>query len=237
MRFSEFEQVARQVWEEIPDEYREGVDGLIVDQEAHVHDEHADVYTLGECRTEDYPSAYGGPDTIRSAVVLYYGSFREVAADAGDAFDWPSEIRETIMHELQHHLEALAEEDALGAVDYAVDENFKRADGEPFDLFFFRSGELIAANVYRVEPDIFVEMLTYQRAAQSAEFEWDGASYRAALAATTTDVTFVEMDGVPYEEGNFYIVRVVRRGALATLRAVFRSGFSVSESTARAERL
>jgi hypothetical protein len=33
---------------------------------------------VGERVTNDYLSQYGGPDTIRSAVVRYYGSFREI---------------------------------------------------------------------------------------------------------------------------------------------------------------
>jgi predicted Zn-dependent protease with MMP-like domain len=235
MDFGEFERAARDVWETIPEQYREGVDGLIVEEAVHANPQRADVYTLGECLTENYPSQYGGPDTIRSAVVLYYGSFREVAEDSV-AFDWSGEIRETIMHELQHHLEALADEDALGDVDYAVNENFKRVDGEPFDLFFFRSGELLDANVYRVDCDIFVEVLTRDRAAAPYELDWDGRSYRVVMPATNTDVTFIELEGIPYDDGDFYVVRVVKRGAFATLRAVFRSGFTVSDAVARVER-
>jgi len=235
MEFGEFERIAREIWETIPETYRAGVDGLIV-QEAEVANAHRPgVFTLGECITEDYPSAYGGPDTIRSAVVLYYGSFRDVSEQGGE-LDWHAEIHETIMHELQHHLEALADENSLADVDYAVDENFKRVDGEPFDIFFFRSGELLEANTYRVDQDVFIEVLTLDRRPFDFDFTWEGVRYRARIAAADADVTYVELDGVLHAAGGFYVVRVLKRGAVATLRAVFRSGFTVSHARAAAER-
>jgi hypothetical protein len=48
---------------------------LVVERAARPHPTLPDVYTLGECLTESYPSAFGDADTIRSVVVLYYGSF------------------------------------------------------------------------------------------------------------------------------------------------------------------
>ena len=84
-----------------------------------------DVYTLGECVTESYPSDFGGPETTRSVVVLYYGSFFRVSRQ-DDAFDWEVELWETLTHELQHHLESLAADDSLIDMDYAADENYRR---------------------------------------------------------------------------------------------------------------
>ena len=143
MRFREFEELAFAHWDRIPDEYREGIDGVRVMRRAHAHGDLPDVYTMGECVTESYPSDYGGPDTIRSAVVLYYGSFAALA-EQDDDFDWEGELWETLTHELRHHLESLAAEDALEGVDYAADENFKRSDGESYDPLFYRSGERVA---------------------------------------------------------------------------------------------
>lgn len=140
MRFDEFEARAFDDWERIPDTYKHGIDGLRVEKRALPHPGHEDIYTLGECATEVYPSDFGGPDTIRSAVVLYHGSFRKLA-DLDPDFDWEHEIWETLTHELRHHLESLAAEDALEDVDYAADENFKRLNGEPFDPFFYQRGE------------------------------------------------------------------------------------------------
>src|SRR5215204_3724898 len=128
MTLPEFEALAEKAWTEIPVDFKAGIDGLIIEKDAHSHPEHEDIFTLGECVTESYPSDFGGPDTIRSAVVLYYGSFREIAADDGE-FDWEHEIRETLQHELQHHLEHLADEDGLGDLDYAVEQNYHRLEG------------------------------------------------------------------------------------------------------------
>ncbi|NIP79913.1 MAG: hypothetical protein GWM90_12100, partial [Gemmatimonadetes bacterium] len=156
MDLAAFEREATRVWEEIPDEYRSGVDGLVIDRGDRAHPTLPDIYTLGECLTESYPSDWGGPDTTRSVLVLYYGSFRRL--DGLDPeFDWEYEIWETVTHELRHHLESLALEDALEDVDYAMDENFKRFQGDPFDPYFFRSGEQVAPGVYEVERDIFLE--------------------------------------------------------------------------------
>ena len=80
------------------------MDGLVIDRQARPHPRTRDIYTLGECVTEAYPSDFGGPDTVRSAVVLYYGSFLRLSR-LDPAFDWSEEIWETLTHELRHHLE------------------------------------------------------------------------------------------------------------------------------------
>lgn len=233
MLFADFERVARALWEDIPAEYKQGVDGLIVDRSALTHPDRPEIYTLGECLTEEYPSQYGGPETTRSAVVLYYGSFRAVARDAED-FDWPGEIRETVMHELQHHLESLATESGLEDVDYAVDENFKRLAGEPFDPFFYRAGEAVGAAAWQVEVDVFIERTVRSAEAGVYEFEWDGHAFRTLLPAASADVTFVYLDGMP-ADGDFCIVNVRRRGILATLASAFRGGLTIEEISSTVE--
>lgn len=239
MRFSDFERTARAIWDEIPENYRQGVDGLIVDRSSMPQVEHPDVFTLGECVTEEYPSQYGGPETTRSAVVLYYGSFREVAHEADD-FDWEAEIHETIMHELQHHLESLATEDALEDVDYAVDENFKRLEGGVFDPLFFRAGEPIAApgtaKAYKVEIDVFLQVPTRDREPVTFEFAWRSTHYRVDLPAAAADVTYVYLENGPnVSPGEFWLVRVVERGIIRTLRSAFGGGYTVDETIAVAE--
>lgn len=52
MRFEEFERRAWRLWQEIPQEYREGVDGLVVERDALPHPTLPEIYTLGECMTE-----------------------------------------------------------------------------------------------------------------------------------------------------------------------------------------
>jgi hypothetical protein len=230
MDYAGFERFAREVWETIPVAYKAGVDGLVIDASANLHPAHPDVYTLGECITEEFPSQYGGPDTTRSAVVLYYGSFRAIARDE-DGFDWQAEIHETLMHELQHHLESLATEDALEDLDYAVDENFKRTQGEAFDPLFFRAGERIEPDVYAVEADVFFEVETRAKGSLGFEFEADEVRYRIDVPESAADVSYVAVENVP----GVWIVRVRTRGAIATVRAAFGGGTSVAETSALAQ--
>ena len=57
-----------------------------------------DYYILGE---------YVEGDHLGSFIVFYYGSFVEVLED--EPWEaWEAEILDTVLHELQHHLEALA---------------------------------------------------------------------------------------------------------------------------------
>lgn len=232
MRFAEFERIARALWNEIPAEYKEGVAGLMVDESAVAHPKHPEVYTLGECLTEDYPTQYGGPETTRSAVVLYYGSFREIAKD-DDAFDWEGEIHETVMHELQHHLESLADENSLEDVDYAVDENFKRLDGEGFDPLFYRAGEVVGPGVYRVEVDGFIEVTRADGEAFDFEFEHNAVRYALTIPASDADVLFVYLEErADLQDGDLGVVRVRKRGVLATLRSAFGGGYTVEETGA-----
>ena len=237
MRFDDFEKLAWSQWEKVPAEYKLGVSGLTIDRDAKAHPDLDETYTLGECVTEGYLSDYGGPDTTRSAVVLYYGSFLRLShLDA--SFDWEKELWETITHELQHHLEALAAEDTLEDFDYAVDENFKRLDGEPFDPLFFRAGQQLAANVYRVEHDVFIELDPNESSTGPAvEFDWEGVRYRIARPAITTDVCFVRINGGPdLEPGELWIVVVPRRGVLRVLGdALRRRRLEVIETEASAE--
>jgi predicted Zn-dependent protease with MMP-like domain len=236
MKLPEFESAARAVWEKIPDQYKEGIDALTIEDQSHTHPEHEDFFTLGECVTEAYPSEIGGPDTIRSAVVLYYGSFRAVAAEHED-FPWQAEIEETLLHELQHHLEHLADDDALADFDYAVEENFKRVEGQPFDPLFFRAGEVLGNEVFRVEDDVFITTEAGKGGAFAFEFEWKDGRYRVAIPDSTADVLYVvieqEMPGVA---GDLCVVRLRRMNVLGTLRAALtRRGYSVEEVFVEAE--
>lgn len=236
MRFDEFEKLAWLQWEKVPAEYKQGVDGLTIERDARAHSELDEIYTLGECVTEGYPSDFGGPDTTRSAVVLYYGSFLRLShLDPG--FDWEKELWETLTHELQHHLEALASEDALEDFDYAVDENFKRLDGELFDPLFFRAGELVAPGIYRVEDDVFIELDSDPGSAGPIEFGWEGARYRIGRPRLNADVVYLHVTGGPdLTPGQLWIVLVTRRGVWRVVGdALRRRRLEVSESEGTAE--
>lgn len=225
MQFSDFEDHAWRLWEEIPAEYKVGIDGLVIERDALPHPDFPEVYTLGECLTEAYPSDFGGPDTVRSYVFLYYGSFWSLSRLSPD-FDWEEELWETLTHELQHHLESLAEEDALGAMDYANDENFKRLEGEPFDPFFYRSGEEVAPGVWRVERDHFLEIRYPSRREppRTFGFEWRGVDYRIERPHELGDIGYVHLEGGLGTDplGEFCLVFVRERGLGATLRSLFR---------------
>ena len=99
MKYSEFERIALDAFEAVPEQYREGIDGLVVSRETVAHPTLPDIYTLGHCDTESYPSDFVGPDTTRSVVILYYGSFKNLARKDPD-FDWEAEIHETVQHEI-----------------------------------------------------------------------------------------------------------------------------------------
>ncbi len=202
MDFREFERLARWAFEEIPDEYRSGIDGLTVSREALAHPTLPEVYTLGQCLTEEHPSDYGSPETVRSILALYWGSFQALAALDPD-FDWEGETWETLTHELRHHLESLAGDDALEGVDYAADEMFKRQDGLAFDPWYYQHGEDVGGGVYVVEGDHYLEQVwrvdEFERATH-VEFTWRGSGYRIPRPLELGDIHFVWVHGIDEED-------------------------------------
>ena len=52
MELAEFERHARTIWDAIPEQYKQGVDGLVIEAKTRAHPEHPEFYTLGECVTE-----------------------------------------------------------------------------------------------------------------------------------------------------------------------------------------
>jgi hypothetical protein len=195
------------------------VDGVVVRAETVPHPEIPEVFTLGECRTADWPSAYGGTGEIHSSVVLYHGSFVALAQRDPD-FDWESELWETLTHEIRHHLESLANEDALERLDYAEDQNFARAAGEPFDPLFYRSGIAVTRHAYRVADDLFVETRigAEEAAAGRARVVWRGAVHEIALPGPAALATFVRLGPDPAGPGDIYAVLRLRRGPWSALR-------------------
>ncbi|MCI0432132.1 MAG: metallopeptidase family protein [Gemmatimonadetes bacterium] len=231
MKFEEFEQRATEEWERIPDSFKGGVDALILERDAKAHPTRPGVYTLGECLTDNWPTDFAGPDTTRSALVLYYGSFRRLASE-DPGFDWEAEIWETLTHELQHHLESLAAEDELEDVDAAVEENFRRIDGEPFDPLFYLDGESLGDGWYRVEDTWFLEVDDSPGAGREAGFAWEGRNYRVGLPDSTEPVLFLKVDGVHGLNGELCLV--VRR-RVGVLRRLFGGVARTGNATAHAE--
>ncbi|MDQ3557568.1 MAG: metallopeptidase family protein, partial [Gemmatimonadota bacterium] len=147
VNFRDFDRRAREIFDGIPPDFREGVDGIDVRPDAVPHPALPEIYTLGECLTEHYPSEFGGPGEVLSTVVLYHGSFRRLA-ELDPEWDWEQELWETVTHEVRHHLESLAADDALEVQDYAEDQNFARREGASFDPFFYRQGVRVEEGVW-----------------------------------------------------------------------------------------
>lgn len=240
MSFEEFEAAARRMWQELPRAYLRGIDGLTVERRAQPHPSVPDVYTLGECLTESYPSDWTGPETTRSRVVLYFGSFRRLA-ELDPEFSWEDEIWETLTHELQHHLESLASEDRLEELDYAADESYKRFDGEAFDPWYYRYGEAVAPSVWKVEQDYYLEQVWRPsdfQGARAIEFEWQGARYRVPRPERLGDVHFVLVRGLEVDGGVLELVLVRRRPWREALRRLVRpEAPEVLESEVEAQRV
>ena len=237
MKFAAFRRFAERAYEEIPEAYKQGIDGLIVSRDAVRHAELPGVYTLGECLTESWPSEWQGPDTTRSSVVLYWGSFRNLAAGDPD-FNWEGEVWETLTHELRHHLESLAEEDRLEEVDYAADQGFKRQDGLEFDPWYYQHGDPVGPGAYRVEEQIFLEQVWDSRAFYAVEtiaFTWGGRGWTIPRPERLGDVHYVWIDGGVDPPMAFELVLVRRRGWWEQVRAAVTPGDSeVIDSEARA---
>jgi hypothetical protein len=223
MTFEEFEATAHRMWDEIPDVYKEGIDGLVVKREAEAHPDHEDYYTLGMCFTEPYPSGYMGPDSTRSFLALYYGSF-DAVSERSPEFDWEEELWETITHELRHHLEFLAEDDALEGLDYAMEETYKRAQGEEFDPWYYQAGLPLAPGVFRVEYDVYIEKrwTPANRAdVGPVEFEWAGKRWTVPRPDDPGDLHYIWLHGLDAGGGWLQLVLVREMSLLERARRFF----------------
>jgi len=235
MDFDAFEKESRRVFEEIPEHFRDGVDGLTVHRRALPHPRFGGVFTLGECVTESYPSSWEGPDTVRSLVLLYWGSFRALAR-LDPHFDWREQVWETLTHELRHHLESLADRDDLTGVDYAMEQAFLRNDRLDFDPCYYRHGDRIGPGVYAVEDEVYIEQSWKSadfEAGEGIAFSWAGRNYETAHPAQLGDVHFIRIvDGIaapPYIE-----VVLVRKSSWRERlrRGLAGAGLTIHESDA-----
>jgi len=220
MDFDTFARLAHEAFQAIPEEFREGVDGLTVRPEKVPHPAFPSVFTLGQCLTEAYPSDWSGPDTLRSVLVLYHGSFRALAKKDPD-FDWKGELWETLTHELRHHLESLADDDALEGVDYAMEEAFSRSEGDDFDPFYYQAGMEVAPGLFQVEYDFFLEQLWEPvdfEATGHVEFSWHGAVYRVPRPETLGDIHYLWVTGLEVGPGALQLVLIRKRGLKERLK-------------------
>jgi len=194
VRLDDFRQLVERLLKDVPPTYLDGVVAVEVSPKTVPDPVRGDVYTLGECIPLEWSGT--GAD-LQSRVVLYHGSFAALGRH-GD-FDWREEAWETLAHELRHHLEWRANVGALEAYDWAVAENFKRHEGQPFDPFFYRSGEEVAPGVYKVDDDVFLERATgnVQRGGAAVEGVWHGRRYRVPVPAVDRRATlFLPLAGL-----------------------------------------
>ena len=241
MRRDDFEAMVRAMAREVPAAFLDGVASIEVTGKTVPHPGREGVWTLGEC----VPHAYGGPDdegpTLRSTVQLHYGSFAALARTM-DGFDWREEAWETLTHELRHHLEWRSRVGALEAFDDAVEANYARIEGEPFDPLFFLHGERVElsgegreVSVYKVEDDVFIDRVLPRREWRKAgggraSFQWHGRRYSVQLPERVPAVLFLTLEGVePEPAGELLLVVRRRPGALDLLRRT-----AVGSATAKA---
>ncbi len=93
--------------------------------------------TLGEC--VHAPDFAGGGENV-STVILYYGSFVEIAR-RDPSFDVEAEIVETVRHEVRHHVEDQVGHAALRDMDWAEEQDALRRAGRPHAPNYWRAGE------------------------------------------------------------------------------------------------
>jgi len=214
VRYDDFDRLVKRLARELPPEFLGGVEGLEVSRKTVPHPSRADVYTLGECiplPTEDQ----AGPAGVQSRVVLYHGSFQALASLDED-FDWRAEVWETLTHEVRHHLEWRARAPDLEAFDWAADQNFARAEGEPFDPLFYQSGERVEEGVYRIDDDFFLEHVV-REVPTEVRFDWHGRSYRGTTPPGATLPGLLIVEGVAEPPPGELVLVLQRKPGLRSL--------------------
>lgn len=224
MNFDDFERRAHEIFDEVPLVYRGGVEYILVSDETVPHPELPDVYTLGECATGELDLGGDGPEPVRSGVHLYHGSFQALSEQDPD-FDWEGELYETITHEIRHHRESTAGEDALEDFDYAADENFKRREGTAYDPLFFRSGEPLDGGGWDVDGDQFAEADPLNESAFESVDEirarLDGRWVSVPRPERMGDVCFLYLEEFRSGPGETALVLTRRLGFMESLRGLF----------------
>lgn len=214
MRKDKFETLAIAAFEAVPDEFRRGIDGLVIEEHAQAHPLIADYLTLGECVHTPAPI---DDAPIFSTIYLYFGSFLDIATK-DPTFDIPAEIEETIRHEIRHHLEDRAGIPDLADEDLVAEMNERRRNGLPFEPLFYRSGDELEPGVFDVDGDTFIELVLSSRdwrrfAGKTVGVHFMGDTIEIAVPVSTEAAAFVEVEGGWEDEdgrgGDLFVV--VRR--------------------------
>jgi hypothetical protein len=218
VRIADFEAMVRRMSAELPAEFLEGIVEIAVLPGSIPHPTRAEIYTLGECIPLPAPAG-GRTDAVQSRIVLYHGSFQALSR-IDDEFDWRREAWETLTHELRHHVEWRARAPALEAYDDAVEANFARHEGEPFDPLFFLAGDSPAPGVYEVDGDYFLDRIVRSVPAM-LELSWHGIGYTGAAPPGITLPALLTIEGVD-EPPPGELILVLRRKPRVT--DLFRAG-------------
>jgi len=151
-----FEEKARAFFDEIPPEFRERVQGPVVVTDSKRHRRVRGMLTLGECV---HAPTLSSEEPLVSTIFLYYGSFASIAARDPD-FDVDAELRETVRHEIQHHIEDMAGVKRLRDFDWAAEQNALRREGKKYVPNFWRVGERVKEghDLTMLDGDIFFEI-------------------------------------------------------------------------------
>ena len=216
MRLSDFEAMVRRLCHEVPEHFFDGIAEVVVSPRTVPHPERDDVFTLGECIPLPVQVG-GGVEGLQSRIMLYHGSFAALSR-SGEDFNWRQEGWETLTHELRHHLEWRARALDLDDFDWAVEHNFARQDGEPFDPTFFLSGEREADGTYRVEDDAFIDQIVGS-APSEITFEWRGRRYCALVPEDAELPAFLTVQGVADAPAGDLVVVLRRRPGVRDLFA------------------
>lgn len=190
--YETFAERAKEITRAIPAAYMEGVEDVVVHRGAKRHPLLRDIVTLGECEPSPL-AAMAGHDPGQSIVHLYYGSFADLAR-RDPRFDPDEELKETIEHEIQHHVEDKAGVRALIDEDDLFDAHERFLAGLPVPAGWYRQGERMAEDVYAVEGDLFVELRLRRR-------EWEdlkGKVFTAEILGEPFEAEIPE-DAVPGE--------------------------------------
>ena len=198
----------------VPPKYLDGVFAIEVSPKTVRHPVYPSVFTLGECIPVE-----AAEDPPPSRVVLYHGSFQELARERRD-FEWRAEAWETLTHELRHHLEWRARSGDLEAYDWAAEQNFRRQEGQSYDPLFYLSGERVAEGIYCVDDDLFFDLEVKRSAPEPVEIAWHGRTFRAEPPPGPLPL-YLALDGLdPAPVGEAIVVLRRKAGVLDLFRRV-----------------
>jgi len=191
VRLADFEAMVTRIAADVPPEFLDGIAEIVVSPRTLPHPGRPGIFTLGECIPLPMPAG-AELDEVQSRVVLYHGSFAALALIT-PGFAWRDEAFETLSHELRHHLEWRARASALEALDWAVEQNYARQDGEPFDPDYYRDGSPLGDGTWQVEDDVFLERVV-RRAPASVTVRWAGGEYLVPIPPGASFPAFLVLE-------------------------------------------